>query len=237
MLNHYQSKNTNQQLNLSRILLIISLLLLILTIIFIFSITAVVTAPKRQVIFSDNSIKSLYESTTIPEEKYYNRYDINKTINNENIDAIISFYTQFTNNTSVTTAIVNNSLDDNVPLNIAFSVAWKESQFRPYAINNSNANGSRDWGLFQLNDQFNKLTREQFFNVNINADKGIGFLNSLIQQVDGDIITALYCYNAGHYRIVIQGIIPESTRNYVIEILEYEDMLNQAFNEWILSIV
>ena len=35
----------------------------------------------------------------------------------------------------------------------ALAVAWCESWHRPWVVSKPNSNGSRDWGLFQINDQ------------------------------------------------------------------------------------
>lgn len=161
------------------------------------------------------------------------RYEINRFITDDNILQVIEFYSQFTSSRKVSEAIIRGSLEYNIPINIGFALAWAESRFYPRAVNGSNANGSSDWGLFQLNDRYNHLTQEQFFNVYTNAYTGLRYLREMIDLNDDDLIYSLYSYNAGPTRVVVHGNIPRITIKYVENILEYEDMLNQEFNKWV----
>ena len=61
--------------------------------------------------------------------------------------------TKFTGSRMVTEAIVDNCLIQDVPIALAMGIAWTESRFFPRAVNGiHNANGTSDWGLFQVND-------------------------------------------------------------------------------------
>jgi hypothetical protein len=150
----------------------------------------------------------------------------------EDHERLIDFYTQFTGNTQVTAIILEMALVLEIPINLAFSLAWKESRFDYKAISPPNRGGSRDWGLFQLNDRGrSEWTREQFFNLRRNAYSGLYYLKHCIETM-GDIRMGLAAYNAGVYGVKARGV-PRSTRRYIEAIFEYEAALDQAFADWI----
>lgn len=119
-----------------------------------------------------------------------------------------------------------------IPLTLAFSLAWGESRFDPDAVNN---NGSTiDRGLFQLNSlTFRHLSAEDFFNPEVNAFHGLRHLEFCLQE-GADEAQALAIYNAGLSR-VIRGRTPMSTLRYAEKILSYEERLREEFAVYILS--
>ena len=230
MLKHCQSKNTNRPSNLNKTFSIISLLLIIfmLSTIAVTTIySAIDTKDSVNTVFITENVKDLYVSQTREIEIYYMRIEINNVVvDNDAID----FYTKFTNNRHIAETIITSSIENEIPVNIAFAIAWKESRYDPMAYND-NGNSS-DRGLFQLNDSYRNWTKEEFYDIRLNTHEGVRYMKEMVELNDGDYIYALYCYNAGPYRVRAQNIIPERTKEYVNEILEYEDMLNQEFNKW-----
>jgi len=165
------------------------------------------------------------------EKNYYTRNEINTIIAKLDKEKTIQFYNQFVNNKAITITILNAALEKQVPVNIAFSLAWKESRFNPRAISPKNSNKSQDWGLFQLNDFVYKWAKEDFFNIEKNSFTAMDHILFCLRETE-NMETALASYNAGVYRILTRGT-PSSTEKYVIDILEYEDFLNQEFNKFI----
>lgn len=162
------------------------------------------------------------------------RHDINQAITKIDRRIVHGFFNQYTRNQRITELIINHAIEREVPVNIAFSVAWAESSFNPYAINTSNRNGTADWGLFQLNDNYYRWTREQFFDIEQNIAAGIAHLDFVIEEMN-DIYYALAAYNAGVYGVTRHGV-PDITLRYINNILEFEDRLNQDFNSFIQEI-
>lgn len=163
--------------------------------------------------------------------RIYVRYEINNIVTNLNRKNVVEFYQQFVNNKKITQVIIDKCLQYNIPLNIGFALAYEESRFNPYAINANNADGTIDKGLYQLNSIYHPFSDEQLFNPQFNSDRALSFLREMIDMND-NMTNALYCYNAGYGRIIIQNIVPISTELHIANILSYEDMLNIKFNEW-----
>ena len=138
------------------------------------------------------------------------------------------FYSQYTNNWGVNRAIISYAHEYEVPVHVAFAIAWQESQFNPNAVSPRNNNGSRDWGLFQINDGYRNWTREDFLDIEKNVEEGIKHFKWCYDQ-SGDIIAALQAYNAGMSRVV-NGTVPDRTMDYVDKILHYESILDEAWN-------
>jgi soluble lytic murein transglycosylase-like protein len=85
---------------------------------------------------------------------------------------------------------------------LALAVSKCESGFRPNAINSANSNGTKDYGLFQLNsatkghaDFFPPSTK--WSDPAINADVGCAHLNGVLKGENGNIVNALRRYNGG----------------------------------------
>jgi len=219
MLKHSRSKNI-----LSKLFLIFILFLCFITLSVL-----LISVNSSLVITKESNMIELY-TPIVDDSTFLMRWDINSHAM-ENPENVILFYSEYTNNEIITSAIINNAIEHNVPLNIAFSVAWAESKFNPDAYNN---NGSTtDRGLFQLNDLYRNWTKNEYYNIELNAHEGTRYLSEMITLNKGDIIYALYCYNAGPTRVRGEGIIPNMTKKYVDKVLEYEDMLNQDFNKWV----
>lgn len=177
----------------------------------------------------ENLILSFYRPPA-NESNFKVREEINTAVSEMNTIELLTFYSRYTNDWIISRKIIEYSIELDVPLHLSFAIAWHESRFNPSAISSPNRNGSRDWGLFQLNDSYRNWTRNQFLDVSLNAREGISHFKWCHDHLEGDIIAALQAYNAGMSR-VIEGRAPESTLQYVENILNYEAILDEAWNE------
>jgi soluble lytic murein transglycosylase-like protein len=138
-----------------------------------------------------------------------------------------SFYTRVTADVEITDAILAAADSYDIPLPLAFSLAWAESSFRVRALNYNSH--SVDRGLFQLNSRtFPNLKEEQFYDPRTNADYGLAHFRYCI-EVGKDELVALAMYNAGVNR-VRQGT-PYSTLHYIAKILDNERELLESFEQ------
>jgi len=90
------------------------------------------------------------------------------------------------------------------------AIVKKESNFNPNAVSKTG-----DRGLMQIN-KCHKLKKP--FDINTNVEFGTKMISGLIEQNNGNVRKALYCYNAGTTN-VRRGRIPRSTRRYASAIL------------------
>ena len=139
------------------------------------------------------------------------------------------FYYQITGDEDVTHAILTEADKNDIPLSLAFALAYTESNYKVTAINR-NTNESIDRGLFQLNNKsFPKLTEADFFDPYVSAKYGMSHLRFCINTA-GNEVAGLAMYNAGTNR-VRSNKTPQSTLNYVNKILSYQEMLDKLFDE------
>ncbi|MCR5724650.1 MAG: lytic transglycosylase domain-containing protein [Treponema sp.] len=147
--------------------------------------------------------------------------------------AVEWFYTHVTSSREVALAILENADKNDIPLSMAFALAYVESRFKPDAVN-KNGNYTVDRGLFQLNSaSFPRLTEEDFFNPEISAKYGMMHLRFCIDMA-GNEVTALAMYNAGTTRVKNNNT-PRSTLNYVGKIEQYRANLENMFQADILA--
>lgn len=178
---------------------------------------------------------NIYKTQSIQDSRYVSRLQINQIIQKNDINKFVQFYNHYTKNSFITKIIIKKSLKYNVPINLAFSLAKNESEFNPKAIGKENSNGSCDYGLFQLNNYVYNWSLEDFFNIEKNADAGIKHLSNCIDEMD-TVCLSLASYNAGP-RKTKNNDIPLSTELHISKILEYEDELNKAFNEYFKDLI
>ena len=146
--------------------------------------------------------------------------------------AVEGFYYQVTGNRETAIAILDAAETYNIPLSLAFSLAYAESHFKPYA-SHVNKNGSIDRGLFQLNSNaFPNLTEEEFFDPKISALKGLKHLNFFLKTA-GNEVTALAMYNAGAAKVSSNNT-PHSTLDYVAAINSYRSAIDESFAKDVL---
>lgn len=149
--------------------------------------------------------------------------------------AVEWFYTQVTGSRAVALTILENADKNNVPLSLAFSLAFVESRFNPKAVNR-NSNATVDRGLFQLNSaSFPRLSEEEFFDPSVSARYGMIHLRWCMDLAGkGNDVTALAMYNAGTSRVRANKT-PQHTLNYVAKISAYRARIESRFNSDIVA--
>ena len=147
--------------------------------------------------------------------------------------AVEWFYYQITGNKSVTQAILSEADKNNIPLSLAFSLAHTESNYKVTATN-KNRNNTIDRGLFQLNsNSFPSLTEEDFFDPFVSSKYGMSHLRFCLNTA-GNEVSALAMYNAGTNR-VRSNSTPQTTLNYVGNIISYQKTLDQMFADQVTA--
>ena len=173
--------------------------------------------------------------TEVSLTRYNNKTDDGLILYRQQISrvAVEWFYLQITGNKEVTQAILSEAEKNNIPLSLAFALAYTESGYRTNAIN-KNTNLSIDRGLFQLNsNSFPELTEEDFFDPFVSAKYGMSHLKFCLNYA-GNEVSALAMYNAGTNR-VRSNKTPQTTSNYVGKIMSYQKMLDQLFSEQVTA--
>ena len=140
-------------------------------------------------------------------------------------ERVVSFFTAEARNPDIAWAILTEADAKDIPVALAFSLAWAESRYQPRALNRNSS--SVDRGLFQLNSEtFPFLEVEEFYDPLINAKYGLSHLRFCLDE-GGNEIVGLAMYNAG-----TQGVkrgTPLTTLQYVAAIIEYRADLEQRF--------
>ena len=132
---------------------------------------------------------------------------------------IVSYLDQLTGSTKITDIILRNASNNDIPVSLAFSLAFAESSYNPNAVNSNSS--SIDRGLFQLNSKsFPNLTEADFFNPEVNAGHGLAYLAKSI-KTGGNEIVGLAMYNAGSGRVTGSGT-PKMTLDYISKIMDYK---------------
>ena len=149
--------------------------------------------------------------------------------------AVEDFYISETNNRDITLAILEFADKNDIPLSLAFSLAYTESRYNIRAVN-YNTNSSIDRGLFQLNDRsFPHLGEKDFFNPAVSARYGMAHLRFCL-NIAGNIIPALAMYNAGANRVRANST-PQSTLNYIGNIMTHKQMIDKRFAEEVMAYI
>ena len=167
--------------------------------------------------------------------KRLSKLDVNYKVRRlQKFGELVEFYSRYTNNREIARVIIEESLEQNVAINIAFALAWRESQFNPRAVSPPNRGGSTDWGLFQLNDGHRQnWTRSEFFNIRKNAHSALVFLKYCMREM-GDTKLALAAYNRGIWGVRRRGV-PPVTKRYVQSIISYKKKLDLDFTLYSLK--
>ena len=108
-----------------------------------------------------------------------------------------------------------------LPPSVAIAVVQQESSWNPNAVGPVNKNGTRDYGLFQLNTatlQQNGISTAQALDPATNIDIGVQMLANYYSQYGGDLPSVLGAYNAGP-GAVTSGNLPTSYINSVLNII------------------
>jgi len=167
-----------------------------------------------------------YSGTELTEE-------VRKIVEGGGTQDVLDFFTYYTNNVHVSSSIVQESINQQVPITSAFALAWGESRFRTQ-LTNTNGGHSTDWGLFQLNDGHRQSwTREDFFDVEKNTKEGIGYFAYSLRTFDGDLTLSIAGYNKGVENV--RGGAPSSyhTLSHINNIIEYDHTLEIALNRFV----
>lgn len=147
--------------------------------------------------------------------------------------AVELFFIRVTGNRAVTIAILEAAERENIPLTLAFALAYTESRFKTTAVNR-NVNGSIDRGLFQLNDRsFPDLEIADFFSPQVSAQYGMRHLR-FCRSVAKDDLVAVAMYNAGVTRVK-NNQTPKTTISYVSQIARYRARLDAEFERDVVS--
>lgn len=91
--------------------------------------------------------------------------------------------------------IIQEAIKQGVPPELALAVAEHESGFNNLAVSPKNSNGSRDHGVFQLNDKYHHL--KDVYDPEENIRYGVGMLKAGLRKNNGNIPKTLSDYNAG----------------------------------------
>ncbi len=133
----------------------------------------------------------------------------------ENRSAAVQFYRQFSGSEGIAKTIMDRAIELELPVHIAFALAWRESRFDPKAVSPRNRGGTRDWGLFQLNDGGRRdWSADDFFDIDKNTHSALYYLRQCIAGM-GSLELGLAAYNAGVYGVRTRGL-SATTRNYAI---------------------
>lgn len=152
---------------------------------------------------------SYTESTTSSDLEYI------ETITRQ--QALSDYYSDLVGSEEIVTLVLAAAREYSISdVEVLFAIMWKESSFRPTAINR-NAR-SIDRGLFQLNSQvYPEYPVDQFFNIEWNIRTGVRHYATELAVANGDHQIALHAYNAGRAR---RYEPPASTKVYAIDVLQ-----------------
>ena len=147
--------------------------------------------------------------------------------------AVEWFYTNVTGDMDVALAILREADKNNIPLSLAFSLAYTESRYKPRALN-KNTNASIDRGVFQLNNKsFPALVEADFYDPYVSAKYGLSHLRFCLDTA-GNEVSALAMYNAGTNRVRNNGT-PQTTLNYISKIQTYRQGLDNFFESEVVA--
>lgn len=128
----------------------------------------------------------------------------------------------------VVQAIVDSAARNGVPASVALGIAAHESGFNPGAVN-VNTNGTRDWGVMQLNDTtVSTLGVSNPLDPIQNIEAGVGLIGKYIKQYSGDIGKALWAYANGP-TAVARGNMTPGASGFVSYVTSY-DPIAQGLN-------
>jgi hypothetical protein len=142
------------------------------------------------------------------------------------IDYFINIYSKIVKRVDVATVIIRKCLAKDIPINVGFALAFRESTWNPNAINIRIINGIKiiDRGLYQLSDNsFPKNT--DWFNIEVNTELGLSKLKEKYDKYKSWEI-ALTLYNGGSF-----GNIGKASLEHLSAILQKERELDVIFSD------
>lgn len=222
-----------QEINtaLNHTIKILTMLLLFFSMIFLISWGSDHDVGVDETTIKESNLQRIYKPVTYTQtSEFYSRYDINKIVGDISQSNINNIYNTETRNYIITSIIVEEAMQQGVPVNLAFAIAKVESHFNPAAVNYNH--DSADYGLFQLNNSYRNWNRSDFFDIRKNTREGVRYLKEMLVLFDGNILKAVAAYNCGPGR-VLNNKIPESTEMYITKVVAAEDEFNILFNDYI----
>ena len=143
------------------------------------------------------------------------------------------FYIDLVNDRDIALAILDAAEEYDIPVSLAFSVAYAESKYKTDA-RNVNKNGSIDRGLFQLNNRtFPNLSEKSFYDAKVSAHYGMSHLRFCMDTA-GNEVAAIAMYNAGTNK-VHNDRTPKTTLDYIYRIQNYRESITRDFEAEVLS--
>jgi len=117
--------------------------------------------------------------------------------------------------------IISISAEYGIPWQFVKATVAVESEFNPRAVSPENRNGTRDWGLMQLNENYFCLV--EWYDPETNIRRGVAHIRWLVDHPwTNTWWSVAVAYNAGINRI---NTPPDST-------LRYADNVMRMFNEF-----
>ena len=190
-------------------------------------------APKKEVLFF---VEDLSDSFGIEVVDFGKQLDVGLELYRAlpTRTAVEWFYTNVTGDMDVALAILREADKNNIPLSLAFSLAYTESRYKPRALN-KNTNASIDRGVFQLNNKsFPALVEADFYDPYVSAKYGLSHLRFCLDTA-GNEVSALAMYNAGTNRVRNNGT-PQTTLNYISKIQTYRQGLDNLFVSEVVAV-
>lgn len=190
-------------------------------------------APKKEVLFFVEDVK---DSFGIEVVDFGKQLDVGLELYRAlpTRTAVEWFYTNITGDMDVALAILREADKNNIPLSLAFSLAYTESRYKPRALN-KNTNASIDRGVFQLNNKsFPALVEADFYDPYVSAKYGLSHLRFCLDTA-GNEVSALAMYNAGTNRVRNNGT-PQTTLNYISKIQTYRQGLDNLFMSEVVAV-
>lgn len=164
-------------------------------------------------------------------EEFFTRKNINELLkkNEEVYFSVLGFYADETKSTDVAIAILDYAIENEVPLHLAFSIAYVESSYDIEAVNDSNTNNTIDRGLFQLNSS-SFSSDVDWFNPRESANLGTLYLRNRYENNDSWEVSVMM-YNAGR-----ASNVGNHTMRYLSRVLNKERQLDERFNNFLRNI-
>lgn len=151
----------------------------------------------------------------------------------ETKEAVEQYYTRVAGSEEIAKAVLQAASESDIPLSLAFSLAYAESRFNAFATH-TNLNETVDRGLFQLNSaSFPELTESDLFDPAISASQGLSYLRRCWDRA-GNELSALAMYNAGA-TAVQRGHTPKSTLDYISKVQQYAQNLDEDFASRVIA--
>ena len=111
-----------------------------------------------------------------------------------------------------------------IPPAFALAIVAVESEFNPRAVSPLNRNGTRDWGLFQINDAY--FPTDRWYDPYVNAQQGIRHIRWLMDHPwTSTWWSVALAYNAGVTRLGDGRAFPPAA-------LRYADTVMRRFNDF-----